>query len=196
MALTRDMLKDMNLSDEQIEAIIAAHTETVDGLKADLKAAEENAAGLEEVRKELDDVKAAAAEAEGYKAQFEQEHAAFEAYKAEIEEQKALDEKRDLYRTLLMNLGIDEMRIDAILKITDFADKTVKDGAFENADALAEAAKAEYAAFIATESVNGAEVANPPENTGNRMTREEIMAIKDDIERQRAIAENHELFGF
>lgn len=196
MALTRDMLKELNLTDEQIEAVIAAHTETVDGIKADLKVAEENAAGLEDVQKELDDAKAVIADAEDYKAKYEQEHADFEAYKAGIEEERAMQEKRDLYRTLLVQLGIDEGRIDAILKITDWADKTVKDGALENAEALAEAAKAEYAAFIATTTTEGAEVANPPENNGDRPTKAEIMAIADTAERQKAIAENHELFGF
>lgn len=192
MALSREMLNELSLNEEQIEAVIAAHSETVTGLKNDLKAAEEKAAGLEAVQKELDDAKAALAEAEPFKAQYEQEHAAFEAYKAEIEAEKTLEEKRDLYRTLLANLGIDETRIEAILKITDFADKTVKDGAFENAEALAEAAKA---AYLDPVTVQGAEVATPPDNTGARPTREEIMAIADTAERQRAIAENLDIFG-
>ena len=192
MALSREMLNELSLNEEQIEAVIAAHSETVTGLKNDLKAAEEKAAGLEAVQKELDDAKAALAEAEPFKAQYEQEHAAFEAYKAEIEAEKTLEEKRDLYRTLLANLGIDENRIEAILKITDFADKTVKDGAFENAEALAEAAKA---AYLDPVTVQGAEVATPPDNTGARPTREEIMAIADTAERQRAIAENLDIFG-
>lgn len=34
MALTRKMLKAMGIGEEQIEEIIEAHTETVDGLKA------------------------------------------------------------------------------------------------------------------------------------------------------------------
>ena len=192
MALSREMLNELSLNEEQIEAVIAAHSETVTGLKNDLKAAEEKAAGLEAVQKDLDDAKAALAEAEPFKAQYEQEHAAFEAYKAEIEAEKTLEEKRDLYRTLLANLGIDETRIEAILKITDFADKTVKDGAFENAEALAEAAKA---AYLDPVTVQGAEVATPPDNTGARPTREEIMAIADTAERQRAIAENLDIFG-
>lgn len=192
MALTREMLSELGLTDEQTEAVIAAHSETVNGLKSDLKAEQEKAAGLEAVQKELDDAKAALAEAEPFRAQYEQEHADFEAYKAEIEAEKTLQEKRELYRALLANLGIDENRTEAILKITDFTDKIVKDGAFENAEALAEAAKA---AYIDPVTVQGAEVATPPDNAGARPTREEIMAIQDTAERQRAIAENLDLFG-
>ena len=36
MALTRAMLKGMSLGDEQIEAIIGAHGETVQGLKNEI----------------------------------------------------------------------------------------------------------------------------------------------------------------
>lgn len=193
MALKREMLDEMNLSDEQKELIIAAHAETVDGLKADLNAAEEKAAQLEAVQKELDDTKAALAEAEGFKAQAEQTAAEFEAYKAAVEQEKADQEKRELYRALLLNMGIDESRIEAIIKITDFTDKVVENGAFANEQELIDSAKAVY---IGATEERGEDVATPPENTGSKLTREEIMAIDDDIARQRAIAENHELFGF
>lgn len=36
MALTRKLLKGMGLTDEQVDTIIEAHTDTVDGLKADI----------------------------------------------------------------------------------------------------------------------------------------------------------------
>ena len=36
MALTRTLLKGMGLTEEQAGTIIEAHTETVDGLKADI----------------------------------------------------------------------------------------------------------------------------------------------------------------
>lgn len=196
MALTRDMLKEMNLGEEAIEAIISAHSETVSGLKDDLKAAEDKAAQLEAVQKELDDAKAAAAETDDFKAKYEQEHADFEAFKQAVADEKALAEKRDLYRTMLSQLGIDEGRIDAILKITDFADMMVENGALKDQEALAEKAKTDYEAFIVQTVAQGAEVATPPANDGSKLTREEIFAIKDTGDRQKAIAENHELFGF
>ena len=36
MALTRKLLKGMGLTDEQVDTIIEAHTDTVDGLKAEV----------------------------------------------------------------------------------------------------------------------------------------------------------------
>ena len=43
MALTRSMLNGMGLTADQISAIIEAHTETVEGLKASVKEAEKKA---------------------------------------------------------------------------------------------------------------------------------------------------------
>ena len=37
MALTRKLLKGMGLTDEQVDTIIEAHTDTVDGLKEQVK---------------------------------------------------------------------------------------------------------------------------------------------------------------
>ena len=64
MALTRKQLAAMGIDAEKIDEIITSHTETVSGLKdkitqleADLKTAQEEAAKLPDVQKELDDLK-------------------------------------------------------------------------------------------------------------------------------------------
>ena len=59
MALTRKLLKGMGLTEEQVDTIIEAHTDTVDGLKEDIKKYKDNAEKLPTVQKELDDLKAA-----------------------------------------------------------------------------------------------------------------------------------------
>ena len=59
MALTRKLLKGMGLTDEQVDTIIEAHTDTVDGLKEQVKAYKADADKLPAVQKELDDLKAA-----------------------------------------------------------------------------------------------------------------------------------------
>jgi len=55
MALTRKLLKGMGLTDEQVDTIIEAHTDTVDGLKADIAKYEGDAKKPPGVQKELDD---------------------------------------------------------------------------------------------------------------------------------------------
>ena len=93
MALTRKLLKGMGLTNEQKETIIEAHTDTVDGLKEQVKTYKADAEKLPNVQKELDDLKAAGDG--GYKEQYEKEHKAFEDYKADVDakETRAAKEK-------------------------------------------------------------------------------------------------------
>lgn len=93
MALTRKLLKGMGLTDEQVDTIIEAHTDTVDGLKADVSRYKADAEKLPGVQKQLDDLKAAGDG--GYKEKYEKEHSDFEAYKSGVtaKESKAAKEK-------------------------------------------------------------------------------------------------------
>lgn len=93
MSITRKLLKGMGLTDEQVDTIIEAHTETVDGLKADVSRYKADAGKLAGVQKELDDLKAAGDG--GYKAKYEKEHSDFEAFQSNIttKETKAAKEK-------------------------------------------------------------------------------------------------------
>lgn len=196
MALTRKSLKAMGLTEEQVDSIIEAHTETVDGLKDKLKTAEAKANKLDDVQKELDDLKAKGDD--GYKDKYEKEHAAFEKYKADItaKETQAAKEKAakayfEAQKITGTNLNI-AMRgaKDEITAIELDADGKIKD-----ASALDALVKGEFAGLVVTTSVKGANTATPPANTGgNAQTKEQIMAIKDAGERQRAIAQNIELF--
>lgn len=69
MALTRKLLKGMGLTDEQVDTIIEAHTDTVDGLKADVSKYKADAEKLPGIQKQLDDLKAAGDG--GYKEKYE-----------------------------------------------------------------------------------------------------------------------------
>ena len=93
MSITRKLLKGMGLTDEQVDTISEAHTETVDGLKADISRYKADAGKLAGVQKELDDLKAAGDG--GYKSKYEKEHSDFEAFQSNItaKETKAAKEK-------------------------------------------------------------------------------------------------------
>ena len=94
--------------------------------------------------------------------------------------------------------GVSDKRFDAIVKVTAIDDLELgDDGVIKDSDKLVDSIKQDWSEFIVTESEEGASTGNPPKNTGGEtMTKEEIMKIKDRNERQRAIEENHELFGF
>lgn len=122
----------------------------------------------------------------------------FNNFKNEVTAKSERSTKETAYTQLLKNAGIGDKHIRLILKATDIDSmKLDKDGKFVNAEELTKSIKADYADYVAVESTNGATVDAPPSGRGTpaKMTKAEIMAIKDTSARQKAIAENHEIFG-
>lgn len=203
MSLTRKMLKAMGIEDEKIDQIIEAHRETVDALKDEAEENKDAAEKLENVQKELNKLKAEAKEAEAkgekdpYKVKYEAIKEDFEKYKRDIEAKESKAEKERLYSELLKEAGISEKRIAAVLKVSNLDDVEIEEGKIKNAKDLEKTIKEEWADFISTTKDKGANVSNPPSGgSGKALTKDEIMQIKDASERQKAIAENHELFGY
>lgn len=122
----------------------------------------------------------------------------YDAYKNEQEAKEVRVQKQDAYKEILKSLNIPEKRWTAILKTVNFDELKMTDGRFDEVDKLTKDAKEEWADFIVTTQETGVKSATPPANNGGKstQTKEEIMAIKDTTERQKAIAANHELFGF
>ena len=175
MALTRSLLKGMGLSDEQVSSIIEAHTDTVEGLKAERDKFKTEAAELAEVKKQYDDLKGG-----DWKQRYEKEHKAFEDYKAEVTGKEALAKVKAAYKKLLTDNHVGEKHIDAILRVTDFSKmKLDADGKLENEAAAVESIKNEWGGFITSTVTKGANVETPPASTNKTMSRADIYA-KDD----------------
>lgn len=210
--LTRKMLKAMGIEDDKIDQIIEAHTEVTDSLKADRDKYKEQAEKIQALQdekdalqkdkdalqKEKDGLQKKADEAETYKEKYNTEHKAFENYKTDISEKQTRAKKVDAYKSLLKEAGVSEKRFDAIVKVTAIDDFELEDdGKIKDSSKLVESIKNDWSDFIVTQSQEGASTGNPPKaNGGPTMTKEDIMKIKDRNERQKAISENHELFGY
>ena len=197
MAFTRKMLKAMGIEEEKIDQIIDAHVEVVSSLKDERDEYKDKAEKFDDVEKELKTLKADN-EGDSWKEKYDKLQADFDSYKEKQEEEKTRQATVNAYKEILKKTGVSEKRIDSILKITDLSEISLnKDGSLKNAYKIAENIKEEWSDFIVTEGTKGADVENPPKNTGgNKMTKDEIFKIKDAKERQQAIADNHELFGF
>lgn len=193
MALSRKLLKGMGLTDEQVDTIIEAHTDTVDGLKADVSKYKTDAEKLSEVQKELDELKAKGDD--GWKDKHDKVKKEFDDYKREQMQKETKSAKESAYRELLKSAGISEKRIDSVLKVTDLSSVELEDGKIKNADDLKKSIKEEWADFVVTTKQKGADTKDPPANNGGAMSREDIFKIKDASERQAAIAANLNLFG-
>lgn len=165
MAFTRKFLKALGLTEEQVDSVVEAHTETVDGLKAQMAGYKADAEKLAGVQKELDALKAADG-GEDYKAKYDSEHAAFEKYKNDQTAKEAAALTERLYREQLTALGITGKRADGVVRLTDLSTVKVKDGKLEDAENVQKSIKEDYAEFIPSTNKKGAEVDTPPDGNG------------------------------
>ena len=192
MGFSRSFLKATGLSDEQITAVIEEHTAVTDALKKERDGFKEQASKAADLQRQLDGLKGG----EDYKQKYEDEHRAFEDFKKQTAKEAETAKVKAAYRKLLAEEGISEKRLDSILKVTDLSGMRLdKDGELENADELKKAIDNEWSEFKTTVTEKGAQVEKPPQTGKPMKTRAEILAIKDTSERQKAIAENLQLFG-
>lgn len=194
MALTRKLLKGMGLTEEQMDTIIEAHTETVEGLKADVTRYKAAAEKLPGVQKDLDDLRAA--KDGGYKEKYEKEHLDFEAFKAAQTAKESKAAKETAYRAVLESIGLKGKKLqDAILASVKWEDvELAQDGKIKDAASLETTIKTDWADYIDVKSKGGAHVDDPPGGGGGKLSRKEILEIKNPAERQKAIAENIDVF--
>lgn len=198
MALTRKMLKAMGIEDEKIDQIIDAHSETVDGLKDKLRKAEEDAEDLKDVQKELDDLKKKTDGSKDWEKKFNDERKAFEDFKKEIAGKETAAAKEKAVRAYFEGKGIkgDNLEIAIRGAKDEIAGLELDGEKIKDAKSLDDLVAGTYKGLVVKTQTNGAGTSTPPNNSGGKKTREEIMAIKDPTERQKEIALNHELFGY
>lgn len=183
MAITRKLLKGMGLTEEQQDTIIEAHTDTVNGLKADVDRYKADAEKLPGVQKELDDLKGKGDD--GYKDKYEAEHKAFEDYKTSVAAEKTTAAKEKALETALKKVGIADKRLQSVARLCKgdgLLDKLELDdkGSIKDSDKLEASLKESYSDYIVTTSTHGANTPNPPANSGGaKLTMADIYK-KDD----------------
>ena len=192
MAMTRKALKAMGLTEEQVDSIIEMHLEVKNNLEEQMKTYKTDAEKLPGVQKELDDLKKG--DGEDWKSKYEAEKTAHDQTKSDYAAKDKAATNEKLFRGVLTSVGITGKRADQIVKMTDMSQFKVKDGAYEDADAVEKHVREEYSEFVPAKETKGANVPNPPANSGGKLTKEQIAAIKDPVERRAAIAENIESF--
>ncbi len=204
MSLTRKALVAMGIDSEKIDQIIEMHTETVDALKgerdnalSDVKKYKADADKLAEVEKELSDLKVKQGQPDVYKDKYDKLKSEYEAYKGEVSAKETKAAKSKAYREMLKEIGISEKRLDSVMKVADLDSIELdENGAIKDVDGLKKSAKDEWSDFIVSEGQKGAQTPTPPSNIGgNKMTKEQIMNIKDAETRQQAMLDNREAFG-
>lgn len=201
MALTRKFLKALGLEDDKIEQIIEEHTTIADRMNAEIEKYKADAEALPRVQRELEKAQAdlEAGKKDSWKVKYEAVKEEFEGYKSEQTKKETRAAKEAAYRALLKQAGVSEKRLESVLKVSDVDSVELDEkGTIKGADKLTESIKSEWADFIGTTSIKGAQTATPPASTGgNGMTKADIYK-KDDYgryvmsaaERQKALMEN------
>lgn len=135
--------------------------------------------------------------AEKWKVKYEAMKQEFSSFKADQAKKEAHSAKESAYRALLKAAGISEKRVESVLRVSDVDGLELDEkGAVKGAEQLTASLKEEWADFVETTEVLGAETPFPPAHMGGpAITKEEIMNIQDTEERQKAMAENPGLFG-
>ena len=119
-------------------------------------------------------------------------------YKAQQTQKDTHAAKEAKFRELLKTAGVLDKYADRVVRLSgEDIDKLELDdkGDVKDAKKHADSLKADWSDFVGTTTTTGAKVDTPPTNTGSKMTKEQIINIKDASERQAAIAANPEAFG-
>lgn len=193
MALSRKLLSALGIEADKVEQIIEAHTETVEALKHERDDLKGKLADFDKVQSELEKLKDAAKNGGDY----EKLKKDFEDYKAEVESRETLSKKKAALEKIAKDAGLSENGVAKAVKYTDFSKVELDEkGEIKDSKNLLKSIKEEWSDYVQTEGMKGADTGNPPKNNsgGSYTSKAEIMKIKDASERQKAIAENINLF--
>lgn len=170
MSLTRKMLKEMGINDENIESIISAHSETVEALKI----YKEDSAKLESALEELERLRAD--KSEDWKGKYTVLERQFEDYKEAALRENTLSRKKTVLSELLKECGVAPECIAPIIRVSDLEALALsQDGNAVNPEEVRSEIERKWSAFIPKTVTVGAEIAKPPKEDGGKVfTREDV----------------------
>lgn len=189
--------EDGNIPAAAIQTLVTAISSAVGNEYVAKERYKEKLNEIDDLNGKLQTAEDSVATAEKWKTKYEAMKEDFTNFKADQAQKDSRAAKETAYRALLRQAGVSERRIDTVLKVSDVDGVELNDkNEIADAKDRLKAIKDEWADFIETTGVKGAATPNPPANVGGpAKTKEEIMNIKDTVERQNAIAQNMELFG-
>ena len=209
MSFKRSDLAALGIEPEKIQTLIDWHMETVKGLQAEIDRSKDTNDKLTNVQAELDKVKKdlqtanatiEAASKDDYKGKYESATQELEKLKADTAAKETATAKQTALKGKLKEAGYSDRAMSLIIR-NGFADSVEIDenGQAKNLDDVIKSIQSDsdFSGFTPEIKETKHTPANPPANAGgkSKMTKKEIMAIKDDSERQKAIMENPSEFG-
>lgn len=214
MPLTRKFLSNLGIDAEKVDLIISEHVNVTESLKAE---SDDNSKKYADVQKKLDEAnkklsdytkqletanaKITEFENDDFKSKYDSKVQELETLKSEYVAKETVAKKKNTLSAQLKSLGYSDSATRLIVNRSDFADKIEigDDGKATNIDSVITEIQSDsdFSGFTPQKTESNHIPSNPPANSGsaNGLTKEKIMSIKNTAERQKAIAENPELFG-
>lgn len=167
MAFTRKYLASLGLENDKIDAIIEAHTEVTDALKADITKYKTEADKIPNLEKKVKEAEQDKANADKFKADYEAEKAAHDKLKSDNAAQAETAKKTAALKKLLKDSGYHEKGFDKIVKYTDLNSLELdENGNFKNAEKITADIESEWGEYKGKTEKFEHVPDNPPNNGG------------------------------
>lgn len=181
MSLTRKLLKELELNDNAVERIIAAHVETVDALRQERDAALTRATAIEATVQERDELRAQVEEHSAAAACAMEELSTF---RAQVEEERHKAARRSALSEALASQGANPQAIPLLLDSIVLHEEDWDGDTLRDAAAVLHPYRAKYSALFAVKSPIPVTRVSPPVNAGGILTHADVKRMSaSDINR-------------
>ena len=187
------------LSETAINALVSAIKTAVGNEYVDKERYKAKLSEIDLLKEKQQTAEDDATTASKWKDKYDGLKAEFEKFKGDVKAKETQELKEKAYRDALKDANLTEKGVEKALKYADWGTVELDDdGKLKDAKSHIKAVREEWAEYVNKTGQQGAYTATPPSRgSGNGgITKDDIMKIEDTTERQKAIAENHELFGF
>lgn len=160
MALSRSFLKSIGLNEDQINAVVEANSESLEGIKAERDKYKADAEKLPKVQEDLKKAQAAAKDS----GEYDKLKKEFDDYKADVASKEALAAKKAAFQKVAKDAGLTEAGIAKAAKYQDYSKIELDDkGEIKDAKDLIKTIKEEWPEHVAKKETKGANTPNPPD---------------------------------
>lgn len=167
MAFTRKYLASLGLENDKIDAIIEAHTEVTDALKADITKYKTEADKIPALEKQVEEAKQHKADADKFKADYEAEKSAHNKLKSDNAAQAETAKKTAALKKLLKDNSYHDKGLDKIVKYTDLNSLELdENGNFKDAEKIMADIEGEWGEYKGKTEKFEHVPGNPPNNGG------------------------------
>lgn len=190
----RRILGDAHTEDIENQ-LIALHLGVVDPLKDQIAQYKADADKMQDVQKELDDLKAKGDD--GWKDKYDTVKKEFDDYKKEQTDKEAREAKTKAAKAYFEGKGIDGTNLNLALRSCgNEIDALELDGdKIKDTAALDNLVSGDLAGLVSKAGASfRIDMGGKLTNAGKKITKEEILSIKDGSARRKAMMENSELF--